>query len=255
MVIYAVIAIAVLSVLLIPSLVNKTPANSFSYNTFLTQVASKQVRTASVDTATGVITGTFTNGSKYTVNGPLNTPDSEVNALKPLGSNAKFLTPTSNALVGALGWILPFALIGIVFFYISRKAQGQMGSIMSIGRSKAKLYSTERPSTTFDDVAGYDGVKLEISEVVDFLKTPARFKEIGARIPKGILLVGPPGTGKTLLHVSQRIRLHGDVRRRGCQSGARPLRHRSQAGAGHRLHRRDRLHRPQAGRRLGRRPR
>jgi cell division protease FtsH len=199
MVIYAVIAIAVLSVLLIPSLVNKTPANSFSYNTFLTQVASKQVRTASVDTATGVITGTFTNGSKYTVNGPLNTPDSEVNALKPLGSNAKFLTPTSNALVGALGWILPFALIGIVFFYISRKAQGQMGSIMSIGRSKAKLYSTERPSTTFDDVAGYDGVKLEISEVVDFLKTPARFKEIGARIPKGILLVGPPGTGKTLL--------------------------------------------------------
>ena len=54
-----------------------------------------------------------------------------------------------------------------------------MGSIMSIGRSKAKLYSTERPSTTFDDVAGYDGVKLEISEVVDFLKTPARFKEIG----------------------------------------------------------------------------
>ena len=74
-----------------------------------------------------------------------------------------------------------------------------MGSIMSIGRSKAKLYSTERPSTTFDDVAGYDGVKLEISEVVDFLKTPARFREIGARIPKGILLVGPPGSGKTLL--------------------------------------------------------
>ena len=70
---------------------------------------------------------------------------------------------------------------------------------MSIGRSKAKLFNQERPSTTFDDVAGYDGVKQEISEVVDFLKTPARFKEIGATIPKGILLVGPPGTGKTLL--------------------------------------------------------
>ena len=95
-----------------------------------------------------------------------------------------------------LTWILPFAILGGIFYYISRKAQGQMGSIMSIGRSKAKLYSTERPSTTFDDVAGYDGVKLEISEVVDFLKTPARFKEIGARIPKGILLVGPPGTGQ-----------------------------------------------------------
>ncbi|TMM19710.1 MAG: AAA family ATPase, partial [Actinobacteria bacterium] len=65
--------------------------------------------------------------------------------------------------------------------------------------AKAKLYTTERPRTTFGDVAGYTGVKQEISEVVDFLKKPARFKDIGARIPKGVLLVGPPGTGKTLL--------------------------------------------------------
>jgi cell division protease FtsH len=70
---------------------------------------------------------------------------------------------------------------------------------MSIGRSKAKTYSTERPGTTFADVAGYDGVKQEITEVVDFLRHPERFAEIGARIPKGVLLVGPPGTGKTLI--------------------------------------------------------
>jgi cell division protease FtsH len=70
---------------------------------------------------------------------------------------------------------------------------------MSIGRSKAKVYTTERPRTTFADVAGYDGVKLEIREVVEFLRSAARFKEIGAKIPKGVLLVGPPGTGKTLL--------------------------------------------------------
>src|SRR5918992_496877 len=69
----------------------------------------------------------------------------------------------------------------------------------SIGRSKAKTYSTERPGTTFADVAGYEGVKQEIREVVDFLKHPERFAEIGARIPKGVLLVGPPGTGKTLI--------------------------------------------------------
>jgi cell division protease FtsH len=74
-----------------------------------------------------------------------------------------------------------------------------MGGIMSIGRSKAKTYSTERPGTTFADVAGYEGVKQEITEVVDFLKHPERFAEIGARIPKGVLLVGPPGTGKTLI--------------------------------------------------------
>jgi cell division protease FtsH len=199
MVLYVVIVVAVLAVLIVPSLVNKTPTNTYTYNHFLTAVKDGDVKTASVDNSTGVITGTLKDGAKYTANGPLSAPDSEITALQPLGSNAKFITPTSNALVSILTWILPFALIGLVFFYISRKAQGQMGSIMSIGRSKAKLYSTERPSTTFDDVAGYDGVKLEISEVVDFLKTPARFKDIGARIPKGILLVGPPGTGKTLL--------------------------------------------------------
>ncbi|MGH9296256.1 MAG: ATP-dependent zinc metalloprotease FtsH, partial [Acidimicrobiales bacterium] len=75
----------------------------------------------------------------------------------------------------------------------------QMSGIMSIGRSRAKLYTTERPRTTFNDVAGYQGVKQEISEVVDFLKSSARFRDIGARVPKGVLLVGPPGTGKTLL--------------------------------------------------------
>ena len=74
-----------------------------------------------------------------------------------------------------------------------------MTGLMSIGRSRAKVYTTERPKTTFADVAGYQGVKREINEVVDFLKQPARFKEIGARIPKGVLLVGPPGTGKTLI--------------------------------------------------------
>jgi cell division protease FtsH len=199
MVIYAVIVVAVLSVLIIPSLLHKTTTNTLTYNTFLSDIQNKQVTNATVNQSTGVITGSLSNGGSYTVNGPNPVTDSLLNALKPLGANYHLVTPTSNALISILGWLLPLLLIGGVFFYVSRKAQGQMGSIMSIGRSKAKLYSTERPSTTFDDVAGYDGVKLEISEVVDFLKTPARFKDIGARIPKGILLVGPPGTGKTLL--------------------------------------------------------
>jgi cell division protease FtsH len=74
-----------------------------------------------------------------------------------------------------------------------------MGSVMNVGRSRAKVYNTEKPRTTFEDVAGYAPVKQEIAEVVDFLKNPAKFREIGARIPKGVLLVGPPGTGKTLI--------------------------------------------------------
>jgi cell division protease FtsH len=84
-------------------------------------------------------------------------------------------------------------------FVIFRQARSQMNGVMSITRSKAKLFNEDRPTTTFDDVAGYAGVKQEISEVVEFLKLPARYKEIGATIPKGVLLVGPPGTGKTLL--------------------------------------------------------
>src|SRR6476620_2996065 len=74
-----------------------------------------------------------------------------------------------------------------------------MGAVMNIGRSRAKVYNTDKPKTTFSDVAGYGAVKEEINEVVDFLKEPDRFAEIGARIPKGVLLVGPPGTGKTLI--------------------------------------------------------
>jgi cell division protease FtsH len=194
-----VVMLVVLAVLIVPSLVQKANTSQFSYHTFLTKVADKQVSTATVDQSSGVITGTLTDGTKYSANGPNPVTDSELHALTPLGVNYKLVTTTQNPLVSIIWYLVPFAIILGIFYFISRRAQGQMGSIMSIGRSKAKLYSTERPSTTFDDVAGYDGVKLEISEVVDFLKTPARFKEIGARIPKGILLVGPPGTGKTLL--------------------------------------------------------
>jgi cell division protease FtsH len=101
-----------------------------------------------------------------------------------------------------LNWLPIILLLAVMigfYLWMSRRAQGQMSGIMSIGRSKAKVYTTERPRTTFADVAGYQGVKMEIREVVDFLKQPARFKEIGAKVPKGVLLVGPPGTGKTLL--------------------------------------------------------
>ncbi|MBT6445231.1 MAG: ATP-dependent zinc metalloprotease FtsH, partial [Acidimicrobiaceae bacterium] len=95
--------------------------------------------------------------------------------------------------------LLPIGLLIGFFWWMQRRAQGQMGGLMSIGRSKAKTYTTERPGTTFEDVAGYAGVKQEITEVVEFLKQPDKYAEIGARIPKGMLLVGPPGTGKTLI--------------------------------------------------------
>lgn len=111
-----------------------------------------------------------------------------------------FTANTSNGgLLPLIGFFAPFLLLIGLFWWISRRSQSQMGGIMSIGRSKAKTYSSERPGTSFSDVAGYDAVKKEITEVVDFLKSPEKFADIGARIPKGVLLVGPPGTGKTLI--------------------------------------------------------
>jgi cell division protease FtsH len=115
-----------------------------------------------------------------------------------MGVNYDYKTPQANWLTSLLPVVLPFLFVIGFFVYMQRRAMGQAGSIMSVGRSKAKTYSADKPSTTFTDVAGYDGVKLEIKEVVDFLRMPERFKEIGARVPKGVLLVGPPGTGKTL---------------------------------------------------------
>ena len=110
-----------------------------------------------------------------------------------------FDTPQSSIWASLLPLLLPISLLIGFFWWMQRRAQGQMGGLMSIGRSKAKTYTTERPGTTFEDVAGYAGVKQEITEVVEFLKQPEKYAEIGARIPKGMLLVGPPGTGKTLI--------------------------------------------------------
>ena len=100
---------------------------------------------------------------------------------------------------GLLISLLPFLLIIILIVYFVRQAQGQGSQAMSFGKSKARLVTANRPTVTFNDVAGADEAKEELQEVVEFLKFPERFASLGARIPRGVLLVGPPGTGKTLL--------------------------------------------------------
>jgi cell division protease FtsH len=124
--------------------------------------------------------------------------DADETLLKEKGVDYDYATPQGNFFTNLIPLLLPFILIMGFFVWMQRRAMGQAGSIMSIGRSRAKNYNADKPATTFADVAGYDGVKQEIREVVDFLKMPESFKEIGARVPKGVLLVGPPGTGKTL---------------------------------------------------------
>ena len=98
-----------------------------------------------------------------------------------------------------MAWVLPLGLMVALWIFISRKMGGASGGILSFGKSKAKLFVENATGVTFEDVAGCDEAKVELQEVVDFLKNPDRYKSLGARIPKGVLLVGPPGTGKTLL--------------------------------------------------------
>jgi cell division protease FtsH len=198
-------AIAVVAVVLIvlfigSGMFKRSSSKAIDFSQFQQDLTTHQIKTANFNNSTGAITGTLSNGTSYTTTGPTTELPASIYAeLKAANIKYTFSSPSSNALGELLLYLLPVALIIGFFVWMSRRAQGQMSGIMSIGRSRAKVYTAERPRTTFDDVAGYQGVKQEISEVVDFLKSPGRFKEIGARVPKGVLLVGPPGTGKTLL--------------------------------------------------------
>jgi cell division protease FtsH len=102
-------------------------------------------------------------------------------------------------IVTALGYILPFIILGGVFWFVFRQAQGSNNAALSFGKSRARMFTGDQPTVTFADVAGVEEAKEELKEVVEFLREPEKFISLGARIPKGVLLVGPPGTGKTLL--------------------------------------------------------
>ena len=98
-----------------------------------------------------------------------------------------------------LGTVLPLVLIGAFFFFIMRQAQGAGNQAFSFGKSRARMFTSDKPTVTFEDVAGAEEAKEELQEVVEFLKEPQKFASLGARIPKGVLMVGHPGTGKTLM--------------------------------------------------------
>jgi cell division protease FtsH len=191
-----------LGILLIgPLITSADDPDEVPYSTFMADVRDGQVDSIEIDNTDGSITGQRDDGGEFRTTGPLDggIPDADLDVLREEGVEVEYTTPSPNFFLSLLPFLIPVAIFVAFFWFMQRRAQSQMGGIMSIGRSKAKTYSTERPGTTFADVAGYDGVKEDIKEVVDFLKTPGRFAEIGARIPKGVLLVGPPGTGKTLI--------------------------------------------------------
>jgi cell division protease FtsH len=144
--------------------------------------------------------GDLTNGAKYTVAVP-NVDQTFVDEVyKKVKSGAiSFEQQSSSGLFSNLITLAPLAMMILLLFFILRQAQSGGSQALSFGRSRAKMLAENRPKVTFADVAGVDEAKEELAEIVDFLKYPKKYQSLGARIPKGVLLLGPPGTGKTLL--------------------------------------------------------
>ncbi len=195
---------AVLSMLVLwfvlPAL-HSAPQVSLTYTKFLSDVAAHKVKTVDIQ-QNGQATGTLVGGHAYTTVIPPQAGSSLLDRLE--AAEVSIDASPQGASFGSqvLSWLillLPFLLLGWLWMRLSRGAAGQLQGVLGAGRSRAKVFDAERPGTTFADVAGYEGAKAEIAEVVDFLRRPDRYRRAGAATPRGVLMVGPPGTGKTLI--------------------------------------------------------
>jgi cell division protease FtsH len=182
----------------------RSPSTNLSYSKFLSDVSAHKVKTVELaSTDGGTTSGKLTDGTSYTVIVP---PQAGQDLLSELNTNGVEVSsaPSGNGfgttlLVYLIVFGLPILLFVWFFRRLSRGAAGGLQGVLGAGRSRAKVFDEERPSTTFADVAGYEGAKSEIVEVVDFLRSPERYTRAGALVPRGVLMIGPPGTGKTLL--------------------------------------------------------
>jgi cell division protease FtsH len=198
----------VLLYLFLPGINVNTPV-SLSYSRFIADANAHKIRT--------VTFGNGASGSNTTATGDLTSGKSYTTVIpgQPTAALSRQLTadgvrsvtaeaPSSGLGTEVLYWLILLLPIVIVFWLFRRMARAGAGAgglqgVLGVGRSRAKVFDAERPQTKFSDVAGYEGVKSEIGEVIDFLRNPARYRRAGAMAPRGLLMIGPPGTGKTLL--------------------------------------------------------
>ncbi len=145
------------------------------------------------------VSGDLTNGTHYTTTIPNRDSSFVSEVMAHVKGQVAWETPTNSSLLASIFSLAPFIVLALFLFIILRQAQNGGSQALSFGRSRAKMLSENRPKVTFNDVAGVDEAKEELGEIVEFLKYPKKFQALGARIPKGVLLLGPPGSGKTLL--------------------------------------------------------